>query len=125
MIQNGVNIYQNNAVLTASPQELTLMLYNGAIKFGNQAIVELENNNMEKVNHYLKRVQDIIDEFRMSLKQEIAISKDMDKIYEYMNYRLREANFSKDKTMIEEVLGLLRELRDTWKEAMTLAKTGR
>ncbi|TCT14047.1 flagellar protein FliS [Natranaerovirga pectinivora] len=124
MVQSGANAYMNNSVSTASPQELTLMLYNGAIKFANQGLVELDNKNIEKVNNNLMRVQDIISEFRITLNRDVPIAKEMDKLYEYMIWRLTEANMSKDKAMVEEVIEMLRELRDTWKEAMKLAKTG-
>ncbi|TCK93394.1 flagellar protein FliS [Natranaerovirga hydrolytica] len=124
MIQNGANAYKNNAVLTASPQELSLMLYNGAIKFANQGLKELDNKNYAAVNKNLGRVQDIISEFRMSLNKDVGLSNELDKLYDYMNYRVVEANIKKDKAMIEEVIGMLRELRDTWKEAMNIAKKG-
>ena len=74
MVQNGYNTYKNNSVLTAKPQELTLMLYNGAIKFCNQATIEIDNKNPAKVNEYLIRVQDIIDEFRITLDKKYPIS---------------------------------------------------
>ena len=122
MVQKAYNSYKNNSVLTASPAELTLMLYNGAIKFCNQALVELENKNIEKTNNNIIRVQNIIDEFRTTLDMKIPIAKEMDRMYEYMNWRLFQANIYKDKNMIIEVLDMLREYRDTWKEVMKLTR---
>ncbi|WP_113672558.1 flagellar export chaperone FliS [Vallitalea guaymasensis] len=123
MITNtGYNKYQNNSILTASPQELTLMLYNGAIKFCNQAIVSLDNNEMETAHNYITRVEDIIDEFIVTLNEKYPVAESFKKMYDYINERLVEANITKDKEVLEEVLGFLRELRDTWKEAMKLAK---
>lgn len=119
---NGYNKYQNNSILTASPQELTLMLYNGAIKFCNQAIVSIDNKDMEKAHKYIIRVEDIIQEFIITLDDKYPVSKTFKDMYNYINERLIEANVNKDKEVLEEVLGLLRELRDTWKEAMKLAK---
>jgi flagellar secretion chaperone FliS len=119
---NGYNKYQNNAILTASPQELTLMLYNGAIKFCNQAIVSIDKKEMEKTHNYITRVEDIIQEFIITLDDKYPVSKNFKIMYNYINERLIEANVNKDKEVLEEVLGLLRELRDTWKEAMKLAK---
>lgn len=123
MITNtGYNKYQNNSILTASPQELTLMLYNGAIKFCNQAIVSLDNNEIEKAHNYINRVEDIIEEFVITLDEKYPVAESFKKMYDYINDRLIEANITKDKEVLEEVLGFLRELRDTWKEAMKLAK---
>lgn len=123
MITNtGYNKYQNNSILTASPQELTLMLYNGAIKFCNQAIVSLDNNEIEKAHNYINRVEDIIEEFVITLDDKYPVAESFKKMYDYINERLVEANITKDKEVLEEVLGFLRELRDTWKEAMKLAK---
>jgi flagellar protein FliS len=119
---NAYNKYNNNVIFTSSPQELTLMLYNGAIKFCNQAIVSIDNNDMEKAHKYITRVQDIIEEFTITLNDKYSVSEDFRKIYEYINDRLIEANISKDKETLNEVLGFLRELRDTWKQAMKLAK---
>ncbi|MCT4686253.1 flagellar export chaperone FliS [Vallitalea sp.] len=123
MITNtGYNKYQSNAILTASPQEVTLMLYNGAIKFCNQAIISLENNEMEKAHNYITRVEDIIEEFVVTLDEKYPVAENFKKMYDYINDRLVEANITKDKEVLEEVLSLLRELRDTWKEAMKIAK---
>ncbi|MCT4543323.1 MAG: flagellar export chaperone FliS [Vallitalea sp.] len=119
---NAYNKYQNNTILTSSPQELTLMLYNGAIKFCNQAIVSIDNKEMEKAHNYITRVQDIIEEFTVTLDDKYPVSENFKKMYEYIDQRLIDANINKDKEILNEVLGFLRELRDTWKEAMKLAK---
>lgn len=119
---NAYNKYQNNAILTASPQELTLMLYNGAIKFCNQAVISMDNQDMEKAHKYIIRVEDIIQEFIITLDDKYPVSKVFKDIYAYINECLIEANVHKDKEVLEGALALLRELRDTWKEAMKLAK---
>lgn len=122
MNSQGYNAYQNNSVLTASPQELTLMLYNGAIKFCNMAIKALEEKEIEKAYHYIIRVEDIIQEFQLTLDKKYPISTQFELLYDYMYRRLVEANASKDKEIVIEVRGLFKEFRDTWKEAMKLAK---
>lgn len=121
--KNAYSQYQNNTILTASPQELTLMLYNGAIKFCNQAIKAIDDQNMESAHELIIRVEDIIQEFMITLNNKYPIADTFKTMYDYINQRLIEANMNKDKTILEEVLGHLRELRDTWKEAMKLAKT--
>lgn len=123
MINNGYAKYRTNSINTASPEELTLMLYNGAIKFCNQAIVSMENKDMENAHKYVIRVQDIIDEFIITLDRKYPVSESFELMYDYINRRLVEANTTKDVIILNEVLGYLRELRDTWKEAMKLSKT--
>lgn len=122
MVNNGYNQYQNNTILTASPQELTLMLYNGAIKFCNQAIKAIDNREIENAHELIIRVENIIEEFMITLDDKYPIAETFKNMYDYIHQRLIEANMNKDKTILEEVLGYLRELRDTWKEAMKLAK---
>lgn len=118
----GYNVYQQNRIATASPAELTLMLYEGAIKFCNIAIVGLEQNDIEKAHNNIRRVEDIIMEFRSTLDFKYDVAKDFDNVYRYLYDRLVEANIKKDKEILEEVLKHLRGMRDTWKEVMVRAK---
>ncbi|MDE6662154.1 MAG: flagellar export chaperone FliS [Lachnospiraceae bacterium] len=110
--------YTNNKILTASPAEVTLMLYEGAIKFCNIAIIAIENGETEKAHVNIKKTQRIIEEFRNTLNHDYEVSKDFDKIYVYLLKRLLEANIKKDKSILEEVNMHLRSVRDTWKEVM-------
>ena len=110
--------YNNSKVLTASPAELTLMLYEGAIKFCNIAIMAIENNEMEKAHINIMKTQRIIEEFRNTLDRQYEVAEDFDRIYVYVLRRLFDANIKKDKEILEEVNGHLRSLRDTWKEVM-------
>lgn len=119
---NPYQQYQNNSVLTATPQELTLMLYNGAIKFCNQAVVAMEAKDIEKAHRYILRAQDIVVELQASLDEKYAIAKEMDTLYEFIKDQLIEANVQKDSQYIEIAIEFLKEFRDTWKEAMKLAK---
>ncbi|HHW68406.1 MAG: flagellar secretion chaperone FliS [Epulopiscium sp.] len=119
---NAYQIYKNNSILTASPQELTLMLYDGALKFCNQAIKAIEAGNKSEAHRCIVRTEDIIEEFQASLDKKYPISKELGALYDYIYRRLVEANIKKDKVILEEVYGLIKELRDTWKEAMKLAK---
>ncbi len=119
MIQNnGYAAYAKNKILTASPAELTLMLYEGAIKFCNIAIMAIEEKNLEKANTNIQKVENIIAEFQATLNHKYPIAKDFNQIYTYLQRRLLEANLRKDTEILEEVLKHLRTLRDTWKEVM-------
>lgn len=94
------------------------MLYEGAIKFCNIAIMAIENNEMEKAHNNIMKTQRIIEEFRNTLDRQYEVAEDFDRIYVYVLRRLFEANVRKDKEILEEVNGHLRSLRDTWKEVM-------
>lgn len=117
-VQNPYEQYQRNKVLTATPAEVTLMLYEGAIKFCNIAIMAIENNEMEKAHNNIMKTQRIIEEFRNTLDRQYEVAEDFDRIYVYVLRRLFEANVRKDKEILEEVNGHLRSVRDTWKEVM-------
>lgn len=117
-LQNPYEQYQRNKILTATPAEVTLMLYEGAIKFCNIAIMAIENNEMEKAHTNIMKTQRIIEEFRNTLDRKYEVAEDFDRIYVYVLRRLFEANIKKDREILEEVNGHLRSLRDTWKEVM-------
>lgn len=122
MANNAYSQYANNRILTASPAELTLLLYEGAIKFVNIAIMAIENKDVEKAHNNIMKTERIIEEFQISLNHKYEIAKDFNNVYEYLLRRLREANITKDKEILEEVNKHLRVMRDTWKEVMKLAK---
>lgn len=125
MIQNqGYAAYGNSKILTASPAELTLMLYDGAIKFANIAIVAIEKKDIEKAHNNIMKAENIIIEFQSTLDHKYPVAKDFDTVYTYLLRRLRDANLKKDKEILEEVLGHLRTMRDTWKEVMAKTANG-
>ena len=109
--------------MTASPAELTLMLYEGAIKFCNIAIAAIEKRDIEKAHVNIVKVENIITEFQSTLNHKYPVAEDFDNVYRYLQERLLEANLKKDKDILEEVLGHLRVMRDTWKEVMQKANT--
>ena len=122
LANNAYSQYANNRILTASPAELTLMLYEGAIKFCNIAIMAIENKDIEKAHTNIMKAQRIIEEFQLTLDFKYEIANDFNNVYNYLMQRLREANRTKDKEILEEVNTHLRVMRDTWKEVMKLAK---
>lgn len=121
-LPNGYAQYNNNQVLTASPAELTLMLYNGAIKFCNIAIAAIEKKEMEKAHKNIVKVEKIVEYLRATLDMKYPIAKDFDNIYVYLDRRLVEANVKKDTEILEEICEHLRSVRDTWREVMRLNK---
>lgn len=120
MNQDTINMYQRNAIMTASPAELTLMLYDGAIRFCNIAIIAIEKQDIEKAHTNLKKAQAIISELRITLDHKYPVWEDFDRVYDYIYRRLVEGNMSKDVDIVEDALKYIREMRDTWKEVMQL-----
>lgn len=132
MVQNqGYAAYANNKILTASPAELVLMLYEAAIKFTNIAISAVEiteehpSKDIEKAHENILKVERIIEELQLSLDKKYPVAQDFDNVYQYIQQRLVDANISKDKEVLEEILKHLRKMRDTWKEVMKRALAGK
>lgn len=121
-INQAYEQYNRNKILTASPAELTLLLYEGAIKFCNIAIIAMEQGDLEKTHVNIKKVEDIIMEFQATLNRKYPVAEDFDRIYKYIYDLLIEANIKKDKAFLELALKELRGMRDTWKEVMAKAK---
>lgn len=115
---NMVNAYKNQQIMTASPEELTLMLYNGAIRFTNESIMALDQGDMQKAHTANMRAQDIIREFMATLDMSFELSKNWLSLYDYIEYSLIQGNVHKDKSMLENARGILVEMRDTWAAAV-------
>ena len=122
-VRNGYAAYQNNKVMTASPGELTLMLYEGMIKFTKNAIIGEEEHDIQKSHTNIIKTENIISELQSTLNYKYPVAKDFNNIYVYLKERLVQANFKKDKAILEECLEHERTLRDTWKEVMRLSKS--
>ena len=121
MVNNGYNQYMRSKIMTASKAELTLMLYDGAIKFCNMSIMCIEKKDIAGANTNIKKAEAIIQEFLATLDPKYPVSADFKKVYDYVYDRLVEANLKKDPEILNEVLGHLRVMRDTWKEVMRTA----
>jgi len=119
-LPNAYAQYNNNKVLTASPAELTLMLYEGAIKFCNIAETAVEQKDIQKAHTNIIKVQHIIDYLRQTLDMKYPVAQDFERIYVYLSERLVTANMKKDKAILEEVNEHLHSVRDTWKEIMRI-----
>lgn len=116
----AAQMYQKNAVQTTSPAKLTLMLYDGAVKFTNIAIEAIEAGDIEKAHNNIVKAQNIIVEFRSTLDMKYPVAKDFDVVYDYIYRRLVEANMKKDKDILVEALKHIKTMRDTWREVMKL-----
>lgn len=119
-LPNAYAQYNNSKVLTASPAELTMMLYEGAIKFCNIAEVAIEEKDIEKAHNNIRKVQNIIGYLQSTLDTKYPVAQDFIHIYDYLGKRLVEANVKKDKEILEEINMHLHSVRDNWKEVMRI-----
>jgi len=119
-VNNPYQAYQQNSVTQSTPGELTLMLYNGCLKFLNQAKKGIETNNIELKNTNIQKAQNILREFMVTLDMSQSVSESMASLYEFMINLLVEANINNDITKIEEVYSLILDFRDTWKQVIQI-----
>ncbi|MCA0757560.1 flagellar export chaperone FliS [Paenibacillus sp. N4] len=113
-LQQQRNKYLETTVQTASPAQLLIMLYDGAIRFCRRGIEAIKEQNYADANTNLLKVQNIISEFIITIDRSSPISENLIRLYEYFNLRLIEANMKKDVESAEEVLGYLIDLKETW-----------
>lgn len=125
MAYNPMAAYGTNKVTTATPAELTLMLYEGAIKFCNIAKIAMEKKDIEKANTNMQKARNIIVELQTTLNFDYPVAHDFDNIYNYIFERMTAANVSKDPKIVDDILDELRDLRDVWKQVMRNAKDPR
>ncbi|MBO5259645.1 MAG: flagellar export chaperone FliS [Agathobacter sp.] len=118
--RNAYAAYQNSKVLTASPAELTLMLYEGAIRFCNVAIASIDKGDVQVAHNNIMKAQRVIQELQATLDMKYPVAEDFNKVYNYLISRLMEANLEKNVEILEEVLKHMRTMRDTWKEVMQI-----
>lgn len=124
-VNNPYGQYKQNSVMTASPQELTLMLYNGALKFIGLSKIYIEKKDIPKANESILRAQDILQELNITLNMDYEVSVGLRSLYIYISEILVNANIHKDIKYLDEAAGMVTELRDTWKEAIKIFKTGK
>ncbi|WP_419875551.1 flagellar export chaperone FliS [Candidatus Pristimantibacillus sp. PTI5] len=111
------NKYIQNTIQSATPGQLLIMLYDGAIRFCRQGIEAIKEQRYSDANTNLLKVQDIISEFVITIDRANPVSENLIKLYEYFNSRLIEANVKKSIEPVEEVLGYLVDLKETWIQA--------
>ena len=119
---NPNEVYQRNQITTARPEELTMMLYNGALRFVVQAKAAIEKQDLAKAHSLMIRTQEIMTELMLTLNPDYEISESLLNLYDYMKRRLIDANIQKDIVILEEIENMIVELKTTWGQAMKLAK---
>jgi flagellar secretion chaperone FliS len=119
-INNPYAIYQNNTVNTSTPGELTLMLYNGCLKFILQAKRAMDTGNIEEKNKSVQKAQAIISELMLTLDSTYPVAQNMLVLYEFANSRLVEGNIKNDSALFDEASAIITEFRDTWKQVIQI-----
>ena len=119
---NAAEAYRRQQILTATPEQLTLMLYNGCLKFIGEGIEAVTDKKYEAANTSLQKAQRIISEFRLTLNMDYEISHQLFPLYNYVYDRLVEGNIKSDVSKLEEARDIITELRDAWVGAMKKAR---
>ncbi|WP_213951865.1 flagellar export chaperone FliS [Tepidanaerobacter syntrophicus] len=114
---NGYQQYRYNSIVSASPERLMIMLFEGAIKFVRLAKKAVEEKDIESANYNIARAEDIIAELEASLDMSYEVSEDLVRIYDFLYRQLIEANIKKDVNILDTVESMLADLKDTWSEA--------
>ena len=119
-VNDKMDQYLESKINSAKPEELTYMLYEGIVKFIKKAMLGLEAKNFESVNYNVQRAQLIVDELRATLNMDIPMSVSLDSLYEYLNYKLVNANITKKESEFQEALEIAEDFKDTWKQAFNI-----
>ncbi|WP_342537071.1 flagellar export chaperone FliS [Sporosarcina sp. FSL K6-3508] len=122
-INNPYAAYQNNSVTTSTPGELTLMLYNGCLKFIQQGKMALEEGKLEEKNVAIQKAQAIVTELMLTLDTSYPVAENMLVLYEFVNSRLIDGNIKNDPALFDEALGIIKEFRDTWKQVIQVNRS--
>lgn len=125
MTNPAAEAYKRQQIMTATPEALTLMLYNGCLRFLSEGMKAFEEKKYEEANTALQKAQKIINEFRMTLKMEYEISQQLMPLYNYCYDRIFVGNLKSDLAPIREAQTIITELRDAWAQAMKKARMER
>ena len=112
--------YQQQSAMTASPGELTLMLYEGCVKFLKQSRLHMEEHHFDKASNSSIRAQDIISELMATLDMSYEISENLYNLYDFILRQIIQSNIKKDVSLLEEPINMMSELRDAWQQAVKL-----
>jgi len=119
---NPYQVYQQQSVMTAAPGDLTLMLYNGCLKFMGRAALAMEKKDIAGVNEALLRAQDILAELMSTLDMQYEVANNLFALYDFIYHTLVQANIKKDQVLLGQAMALVTELRDAWAEAVKMTR---
>ncbi len=120
---NPYDQYKKNAVLTASPERILIMLYDGAINFLNVAKRAIEEKQIELAHNNIVKAQKILQEFMNTLDMDAnkEVAENLLRLYDYLYHTLVQANIKKDISKVDEVIEHLRVLKETWEQAIRIS----
>ena len=118
---NGIKAYQETAICTQNRGQLVVMLYDGAINFLKQSIADLEQGDYASKGIRIAKATDIIIELNTVLDMDKGgqVAQNLRSLYNFMHHHLSEANLKKDATMVQDVINLLEELKQSWQAIST------
>jgi flagellar protein FliS len=117
---DAYGLYLRTNIETASPEKLVVMLYDGLLRFLNQACIKIREKKIEESHYFLIRSQNIVNELTMSLKQDGSeMARNLSGLYTYIHQQLVMANLTKNEATVKEIVDLVRPLRDAWQQALT------
>lgn len=121
---NPYKRYQQAQVETANPLDLIIMMYDGTLKFLNQAKMAIEEKKIEPAHNAIQRAHRIIDELNFSLNMEAGgeVAENLRRFYQYIDTELTKANLKKDPKIIDRIMGLLSEMKSSWVELKNAQK---
>jgi flagellar protein FliS len=126
LMTRGIDAYRRTEVQSASPLQLIVMLYDGALQFLNEARTAQMSGDLPRRAHALRRVAAILAECQSTLDLERggAVAAELDRLYSYMSARLLDVTVKKDPTAIDELHKLLSPLRQAWSETAAQSVIG-
>ena len=122
MTSIGHDAYRTNAIETASPEQLTLMCYDGALRFMRRAAKAIDEGDLADGSYATGRAQAIVNELNVTLDMEAGgeIASNLRSLYLFVNRHLSDAITTRDAAKVRESMGLIGDLRSAWAEAMNL-----
>ncbi|MTV49935.1 flagellar export chaperone FliS [Heliobacillus mobilis] len=115
---NSADVYLTQKVMTSPPEELTTLLYDGALRFTKMAIKAIDEKNVQESHRNISRAQDIIMELMETLDMSQEVAHQLMVLYDFILHSLTEGNVKKDKTHLIHAQEFLQDLKDTWVEAI-------
>jgi flagellar protein FliS len=122
MSSTGHQAYQTSAIETASPEQLTLMCYDGALRFMRRAHRACEDGDLARLSEWTGRAQAVINELNVTLNMDAGgeIARNLRDIYLFVNRHLSTAAMKRDANALDEAMNLIQGLRESWAQAMNL-----
>lgn len=120
---NDLERYREQYISTLPPEELTTLLYNEIIKNLTKAINKIQENQVGEAHFPIIKAQDILLHLMSSLDLNVPVSSNLMSLYDYMYNTLISANVKKDAALLEQVKNMVKDLKDTWQQAIKISKS--